>query len=319
MALFGREFIAVPDSAKSQIVFKWPDINIRRMSRAIVDADELALFVNKGQVEGTMGPGQHLIDADELPFLGAFIDYATRGNAYRAELYFVGTREYTGQKFGGRIDNVQDPRTGLVVTLRIFGDYSLRPKDPAALVTQLTGTVDTSDNSAVTDWISNQVLKVARTLVTEKILGDGWPILGLAAKTDEFCPLLISAANDEISGYGLELVRMGNVEINLEDNDEEALKRLAKDTAYTSLAGGFSQYSSGEAMLGAGEGMAKGGAATSGAFLAAGLNAMSQQPAIAGTGSEPGASSGRHFCAQCGLPLGAEAKFCPNCGVKLDG
>src|SRR4029077_19967541 len=100
-ALLGREFIAVPDDRKDQIVFKWPDITIRRFTRAIVNADEMALFVNTGQVVQTMGPGRHQIDANELPGLGVVIDSITGGNAYRAELYFVGTREYTGFKFGG--------------------------------------------------------------------------------------------------------------------------------------------------------------------------------------------------------------------------
>jgi hypothetical protein len=39
MALLGREFIAVPDDRKGQIVFKWPDVTIRRYTRAIVNAD----------------------------------------------------------------------------------------------------------------------------------------------------------------------------------------------------------------------------------------------------------------------------------------
>src|ERR1700678_2911627 len=102
MALLGREFIAVPDDKKNQIVFKHPDNNIRKMTRAIVDADEMAVFVNTGQVLGTMGPGRHQIDAQELPFLGIFIDAAIGGNAYRSELYFVGTREYSGFTFGAR-------------------------------------------------------------------------------------------------------------------------------------------------------------------------------------------------------------------------
>src|SRR5881227_4048529 len=92
MALLGREFIAVPDDRKGQIVFKWPDITIRRFTRAIVNADEMAMFVNTGQVVQTLGPGRHQIDANELPGLGAVIDTITGGNAYRAELYFVGTR-----------------------------------------------------------------------------------------------------------------------------------------------------------------------------------------------------------------------------------
>src|ERR1700729_1869559 len=166
MALLGREFIAVPDNRKHQIVFKWPDQNIRKYTRAIVNADELAMFVNTGQVVGTMGPGRHQIDADEVPGLGAVIDWATGGNAYRAELYFVGTREYPGNTFGGRIDDVQDPQTGMIVTLRVFGDYSMQVTDPAALITNLGGTVDVTNNGRVTGWMSDQLLKGMRTATT---------------------------------------------------------------------------------------------------------------------------------------------------------
>src|SRR2546427_12072450 len=112
MARLGREFIAVPDDRNGQIVFKWPDITIRRFTRAIVNADEMALFVNTGQVVQTMGPGRHQIDANELPGLGAVIDSITGGNAYRAGVYFLGTPGYTGFKFGGRVDDAQSPRTG---------------------------------------------------------------------------------------------------------------------------------------------------------------------------------------------------------------
>ena len=34
-----REFIAAPDSSKGQIVYKWPDQNIRKFARAIVEPD----------------------------------------------------------------------------------------------------------------------------------------------------------------------------------------------------------------------------------------------------------------------------------------
>jgi len=195
MALLGREFIAVPDDRKGQIVFKWPDITIRRFTRAIVNADEMALFVNTGQVVQTMGPGRHQIDANELPGLGVVIDSITGGNAYRAELYFVGTREYTGFKFGGRVDDVQDPRTGLVVTLRVFGDYALRVADPVRLVTNMTATVDVTDNERIAGWVSDQLLKVLRTHVTTQIIRNGWPILGLMAYSAEIEQATIDAAS----------------------------------------------------------------------------------------------------------------------------
>jgi membrane protease subunit (stomatin/prohibitin family) len=339
MALFGREFIAVPDERKGQIVFKWPDITIRRFTHAIVNADEVAMFVNTGHVVQTMGPGRHEINADELPGLGSIIDHLSGGNAYRAELYFVGTREYTGLRFGGRIDDVQDPRTGLVVTLRVFGDYALRVIDPARLVTNLTATVDVTDNERIAAWVSDQLLKVLRTNVTTQVVSEGWPILGLSVHSPEIEQAAIVSANGQLEAYGLALTRMGNFDINLPPEDAAQLKQLAKDTSYSQLAGGFQRYAAGEMALGAGQGMAQGGGATEGAFLAAGfglagaLGGAAQPPApSAPAPSDPvpsapapapapapsaPAPSGGPVCASCSTANPAGARFCMGCGQPL--
>jgi len=305
MALLGREFIAVPDDRKGQIVFKWPDVSIRRYTRAIVNADEMAMFVNTGQVVQTLGPGRHQIDANELPGLGAIIDHVSGGNAYRAELYFVGTREYTGFKFGGRVDDVQDPRTGLVVTLRVFGDYALRVADPVRLVTNLTATVDVTDNDRIAGWVSDQLLKVLRTHVTTQIIRNGWPILGLMAYSAEIEQNTIDAGNGQLAAYGVQLSRMGNFDINLSPEDEQQLKQLAKDTSYSQLAGGFQNYAAGEMALGAGQGLAKGGAGTEGAFLGAGFglaSAFGAQQAQAQQAAQQEAAA--RAAAQYGVPYG---------------
>jgi membrane protease subunit (stomatin/prohibitin family) len=348
MALLGREFIAVPDDRKGQIVFKWPDITIRRMTHAIVNADEMALFVNTGQVVQTLGPGRHQIDANELPGLGALIDHVSGGNAYRAELYFVGTREYPGVRFGSRIDDVQDPRTGLVVTLRVFGDYALRVVDPVRLITNLTSTVDVADNDRITSWVSDQLLKVMRTHVTTQIVRNGWPILGLMAYSADIEQAALEAGNAQLAAYGVELTRMGNFDINLKPEDEEQLKKLAHDTSYSQLAGGFQNYAQGEMALGAGQGMAKGGSGVEGAFLGAGFGMASgfamqqqqaaaqqaqaaaqqqappQQPAYqAPPAAAPAAAAAAApaaagvACAACQAANPAGARFCMGCGQAL--
>jgi len=352
MALLGREFIAVPDDKKHQIVYKWPDVSIRRASKAIVNADELALFVNTGKVVATMGPGRHEIDADEIRGLGILIDAATAGRAYRAELYFVGTREYTGSTFGGRIDDVQDPQTGLIVTLRVFGDYALRVTDPIALITNLLGTVDVESNDSISNWVSDQLLKVMRTNITTQIVRNGWPILGLSVYTPEIEQTVIANGNDQLAAYGVMITRMGNFDINLAPEDSEQLKRLAKDTSYSRLAGSFNQYAAGEMALGAGEGMAQGGAAVSGAFLGVGMGmggVAAGQPTAptapppsgfaggAGAGYAgpppagapaaptpapaappvPGDAPAGTACASCGSENPPGAKFCMSCGSTM--
>ena len=334
MALFSREFIAVPDDHKGQIVYKWPDITIRKFTHAIVNADEVAFFVNTGQVVQTMGPGRHQITADELPGLGALIDFATGGNAYRAELYFVGTREYTGFRFGGRVDNVEDPRSGLIVTLRVFGEYALRVIDPVRMMTNLTGSVDVTDNERISGWVSDQLLKVMRTNVTTQIVREGWNILGLSMHSADIEQAAIVAANGQLEPYGVAITRMGNFDVNLPPEDEAELKKLAHDVRYSQLAGGFQQYAAGEMALGAGQGMAQGGGANQGAFLAAGLGlggalaGLGQQPqqapapappppapaaAPAAPAAAPTAMAGP-VCANCQTANPAGAKFCMGCG-----
>jgi membrane protease subunit (stomatin/prohibitin family) len=335
MALFRRENIAVPDSKKGQMVYKWPDMQIRRFTKAIVAPDEVAVFLYQGKVIGTLQPGRHTVDAVELPFLGIFKDMLTGGNAYRTELYFISTREFTDLRFGGRIDDVQDPQTGLVVGLRVFGEYSAKITDGPSLITTLTGTVDVTDNSSITDWIAEQLLKVMRTDVTASIVRNGWPVLGLAAYVPQIEQVSIEGSNQQLASYGLTVARMGNFTVSLSDEDEATLKGLAKDTAYSRLAGGFQQYAAGELQLGAGQGMAKGGAGTGGAFVAAGVglgqSTLQQQqspppppaPGFAGggagfasQGAGGAAAPGAVTCPHCGAES-TGAKFCPSCGTAL--
>jgi membrane protease subunit (stomatin/prohibitin family) len=271
MALLGREFIAAPDTAKGQIVYKWPDHNIRKFSRCIVEQDEVAVFMSQGQVMGTLLAGQHRLDARELPFLGMFVDWATNSDAFRAELYYVSIRDFPNLRFGGRLDEVQDPQTGLIVTLRSFGEYAMRVTDAPKLILNLTGTVDVTNNEAVTAWVTQQLLKVARTAVTTQLMSGAWQILGLSMHMPEIEQAVLKAAGGELAEYGLSVTRLGNLDINLEDQDNARLKQLAGDTAYSRLADGFLQAAQAEALQGAGQGMAQGGEGVAPVFLATGM------------------------------------------------
>jgi membrane protease subunit (stomatin/prohibitin family) len=277
-----REFIAAPDTSKGQIVYKWPDDNIRKFARAIVEPDAQAVFMSQGKVMGVLPPGQHTLDATELPFLGMFIDWASAGNAFKAELYFVGTREYPSMRFGGRLDDIQDPMSGLIVTMRAFGEYALRVDDPTKLILNLVGTVDVADNAAVTDWVAQQLLKVTRTSVITQLASGAWPILGLSQHSPDIEAATMPAANTQLADYGVSICRFGNLDVNLSDEDSEKLKKLANDYAYSKLAGGFLQAAQAEALQGMGQGMAEGGGAGNPMIVGMGMGMAGQVAAAPG-------------------------------------
>lgn len=162
-----------------------------------------------------------------------------------------------------------------------------------------------------------------------------------------------------VESYGVEIVRFGNFVIGIDDEDADNLKELYRDAAYLKTVGGvdaYQRFAAGKAMLGAGEGMAKGGGAAGGGGVGGGLLAgaglgvglgMAQMlvrdsqggerlaPATAGvTCGECGSSvapgkfcsacgkqlkekaTGASFCTGCGEAVAADASFCGSCGTK---
>lgn len=356
MSLFGsggdlqRQFIARPDAAKDLILYKWPDVTIRRLTQVTVQPDETALFVKEGKVAGRVPAGRSTLDGALIPFLGDLVDFASGGNMYRAELYFIGTREFVDLPFGGPIDDIEDPETGLAVGLRVFGEYALVVSDPAVLITKLVGTRQ-ADNDMITDWAREQILKALRTGFVRKLTGEKWPVLGLAARTQEIETALLGDVQASLVPYGITITRLGNVTISLKPEDEHTLKELRKDRAYTRLAGNFREYGVGAALKGIGEGAAAGGGSGPAALgvglglggVVAGIGAIPNPGAGGGgAGGQPTApptpaptgggttvecpschaqnAPGGKFCASCGsaLPAAApKATHCTQCGVVI--
>ncbi|QDE70485.1 SPFH domain-containing protein [Myxococcus xanthus] len=266
-----RNFIARADSAKGDIIYKYPENNVRMLTQLTVDADEVALFVKDGKVEGKLGPGRHSLDTNNIPFLSRLIEGFTGGNLFISEIFFVSTREFAGVKFGGPIGDVRDPETGLGIGTMVYGDFSIRVTDPERLVVGLVG-MGRTGNEELLGWFKNQVLKVTRDRIAELLVKKRWPLLDVTsgAYTEEIETEVISGLKPHVDGYGLTVVRMGNFHVSIKEEDEATLKKLGKDVAYSRLAGGFQQYAQGQAMLGAAEGMAKGGDGGGGAGNALG-------------------------------------------------
>jgi len=318
MGLFGeirREFIARPDQAKGQILYKWPDTNIRKLTQLTVEQDELAVFFRDGRVQGTIMPGRSTLDSSEIPFLGALVDAASGGNLFKTEIYFVSTREFPNLPFGGMIDNVVDPETTLAIGLRVFGEYSLKAIEPQSLILNLVGTQNIQTNDQVTDWMREQLLKVLRTDVVSHVVSQNWPILGIAAHTEEIEQETLQKVQSYIASYGLQIMRLGNFTISIKEEDEETLKRYRKDAQYSRLAGGFQQYSVGEALQGVGEGAAQGGGGSNPAVLGIGLGLGRMVTGAGQTVAAGGQVQVR--CGKCGTLNSENSKFCSNCGQTL--
>ena len=155
-----RNFIARADEAKGEIIYKYPEKNIRMLTQLTVDADEVALFVKDGKVEGKLGAGPPHAGHQEHPVPVARCWRASPAATCSSPRCSSSPRASSpGVKFGGPIGDVRDPETGLGIGTMVYGDFSIRVTEPEKLVVGLVG-MGRSSNEDFLGWFKNQVLKV---------------------------------------------------------------------------------------------------------------------------------------------------------------
>jgi membrane protease subunit (stomatin/prohibitin family) len=255
--------IARPDEAKDYWVYKHPDQTIPMKAQLTVDQDEVALFFKDGKYVGGFAAGRHTLDTSNIPFLGQLIDKFTGGNVFIAEVFFVTTREHASIKFGTSVGDVPDPQTQLRVRLMVHGDFSAKVIDPMKFVIGLVGQRMTT-NDAFIGWFKSLVQKTIKDHIAELIVKQGWPIMKVTsgAYTEEIEEFTVGAVRRHIEPYGVEVIRFGDFTIGMDAADKERLDKLVERFAYVNMSGGmagYQQLAQAEMMMGAAEGMKKGG------------------------------------------------------------
>ena len=340
-----QQFIARPDSSKDLVLYKWPETNIRMLSVLTVQPDEWAYFIKQGAVVGYLQGGQHKLDGAQIPFLGGMIDNLTGGNVLMAELYFVSSREFANNKFGGSMGEVEDPGTGEVIRCGVYGEFVYKVVDPAKLILNLVGTQTISSNDFIIDAIKDQLTKILRATVNGKMKAEQWSLIDVTSGTYtlEFEKTIVEAALAYLEPFGLAITRIEDFLVNMDEADRQRLLDIKDRMAKMRLAGDprYMAAAQTEAMFGAAEGMKQGGDGTSmaGLFVGAGIGqsvaggiqsgqvqqqatqaAQAEQAAAAAPpapAAAPAAAVAMITCPTCGTQSPEGTKFCPECGTGL--
>lgn len=367
--------IARPDNLKHLVVYKHPDQNFPFWSQLTVDSDECAVFFKDGKVVGVLPPGRHTMSTQNIPFLNNIVNKFTGGDVFISEIFFVKTSPVRSVPFGGPIGDMIDPLTGEQVVPRIFGEFSLVVTDPVRFVVGYTGQAAQGDNDAVLHWIKGLFMNGVKTTLGELCEVEGKSVLQAVSLTTKLANAFVANAPD-LNEIGVRILQMGQFNLNFSEDDRKRLveanaeiakanrgvkvaeaqakakqfeldQKYKQDERYVqNIAGNYQNYAAGQAMIGAGQGMAQhgvgdGGMAGAGMQMAVGVNMaqammpgggafmggqQAQQPQPQPQFTPGGAAvtcakcntrqPGGKFCAECGGPLAQAKKFCTGCGQE---
>ena len=121
----------------------------------------------------------------------------------------------------------------------------------------------TADDAFI-GWFKSQFQKTIKDGIVELIVKQDWPMMKVTsgAYTDEIESATLTAVRKNIESYGVEIIRFGDFSISMDQADKERLDKLVERMAYINASGGmagYQQLAQAEMMMGAAEGMKKGG------------------------------------------------------------
>ncbi len=310
------DIIEWTDSTRDTIVHKYAKGNndeIKMGAQLTVREGQIAIFVNEGQLADIFNPGRYELQTSNMPILTSLKAWKYGFNSpFKADVYFINTRQFLDNKWGTQNPvMMRDTEFGMV-RIRAFGTYGFRVTDPESLLKEVMG-------AAAGDWrvsdIDGQIKRYTVSALSDAIAESKIPALDLAANYEELGSYTMNALNPKLLGLGVQLTAMTIENISLPEEVEAAMDRRTSMGVVGDL-NKYTQYQAAEAIRESANNPS--GLAGTGVAMGAGL-AMSQaftqatQPAAAQPAAAPAVGG---FCAECGQPLPAGAKFCPNCGAK---
>ena len=311
------EVIEWLDQTSNTLVYRFPvkDQEIKNGAQLIVRESQAAVFVSEGQIADQFPPGRYTIDGGNTPILSKLGAWKYGFNSpFKAEVYFVNTKQFTDLKWGTPNPVMMRDADFGMVRLRAFGIYSLRVGDPKAFIKDIAGT----NAHFVTEDIEGQLKRTLVSGFSDALAESKIAALDLASNYDELGKFTREKLNEEFKSFGLELTKFVVENISLPQEVEAAMDKRTSMGVIGDV-GRYTQFQAADAMRDAAQNPS-GGAGT-GAGLGAGFamgNMMAGAMTDAMRQSRGEGTPSRVACPKCGGANAPDAKFCHECGAKMD-
>jgi excisionase family DNA binding protein len=263
------EIIEWTDDSRDTLSYRFPDDDkaIKNGAQLIVRESQQVQFVYLGEFGDTFGPGKHSLTTDNIPVLTRLKSWKYGFTSpFKADVYFLNTRLFTGNKWGtANPIMMRDEELG-VVRARAFGTYDFRIVDPKLFLKEVAGSDHNFRVDEFADTMRSRIVSVfADALASARI-----PVFDVASRYTELGEALLPLINPVIAAkYGLELPSFIIENVSVPPEVEQAIDKRSS----MNVVGNLNDYIKFQMAQGMEKGGGSGGAATE---LAVGLSIAQQ-------------------------------------------
>src|SRR4030095_2313271 len=198
------EIIEWTDDSRDTLSFRFPDEDkaIKNGAQLIVRESQVAQCVYVGEFGDTFKPGKHTLVTENIPVLTKIKSWPFGFNSpFKADVYFVTTRLFTGNKWGtSNPVMLRDADFG-IVRVRAFGTFDFKIVDPKVFLKEVAG----SDHHFRLDEFADTMRSRIVSLFSEALGRARVPVLDLAARYSEVGEAILPVLNSAtVAKYGIE-------------------------------------------------------------------------------------------------------------------
>ena len=308
-------------SNASIFAWKYPNTELATWTQLIVSESQEAILVKNGQITDVFGPGRYVLSTDNIPVLQKLINLPFgKKSPFSAEVWFINRAFALDIKWGTVTPiQVQDPKYGVFVPLRAFGQFGLQVEDSRKFLVKLVGTMPFFNTQTMTDYFKGLYITRVKDRISSCLVSSKISILEINSHLDEISKELSVQLANEFAEYGINVVSFYVNGINVPENDpavKQLKAALAKRAEMDILGYNYQQERTFDTLN-----TAAGNQGAAGTVMGAGMGlgmgfgmggAMGN--AVGGMENVMSIKEEKKECPSCHVSIGASLKFCPHCG-----
>ena len=171
MAIIDRiKYDGTPDGSP-WLLYKYPSESFVVGSQLIVNQGQEALFFKGGEALDLFGAGTHTLQTGNLPILKKLVNLPFGGKPpFSAEIYYVNKTSRLDLRWGtAEPIPLEDPKYGMILSIRSHGTYGIRINDTRQLVTEIYGAIpngNTGDFAPIHAYFSGMLTNRIKTVLS---------------------------------------------------------------------------------------------------------------------------------------------------------
>ncbi len=229
------EIIEFTDDSRDTLSWRFPDDDkeIKRGAQLIVRESQVGQFVYLGAFGDTFGPGKHTLTTENIPILTTLASWKYGFETpFKADVYFVTTRLFTGNKWGtSNPIMLRDEDLG-IVRARAFGTYDFKIVEPKVFLKEVAGT----DHHFRLDEFADTMRSRVISIFSEALAQSRVPVLDVARRYSELGGSLLPLINPVMrEKYGLEMSSFIVENVSVPPEVEQAIDKRSSMSAIGNL------------------------------------------------------------------------------------